>query len=371
MSPKSLHKDGWIQPATKPNAVQSAMLKRRYGMFIHYGINTFIGEEWTDGTHPPETFAPKGIDTDDWAATAAEAGMTYVILTVKHHEGFCLWPTEWTRHCAREIDVVARLAESCRKYGIELGLYYSLWDRNWEGGIMRQPYPTGPKVNLGLLETPYLALDEAASRRYVDFMKAQLAELLSNYGPVCELWLDGGWTQPRSFWKMPEVYALVKSLQPCCAIGVNWSIGYPKLPDVNWPDRPLDLLVDTRCDEIFVGVKPADQRGGFPIRYFPCDFRLGDPFLPVEPDPKTFSHDGETYYLPYESTVCLNQRWFSHPEDTALKSVEELAELYKRATVQDNILILNSPPNRDGIMPPYNRLRLAELRLHLADQDRI
>lgn len=208
---------------------------------------------------------------------------------------------------------------------------------------------------------------EAASRRYVDYMNAQLAELLGNYGPVCELWLDGSWVQPRAFWNIPEVYALVKSLQPGCAVGVNWSIGRPESPDVTWPDQPLDLLAGTRRGEGFVGVKPPEQREGFPIRYFPCDFRLGDPELPFEPDPKTFIHGGETYYLPYESTVCLNQRWFFHPDDTDLKSVEELSELYKRATAQDNILILNSPPNHDGIMPPHNLRRLAELRLDLAD----
>jgi alpha-L-fucosidase len=337
-----------IQPGHSANAVQRAMINRRYGLFIHYGLNTFLNTEWSDGTHPPGDFAPAGLDTDDWAATAAEAGMRYVILTVKHHEGFCIWPSEHTDHAVRDVDVLGNLSLSCQKFGIELGLYYSLWDRHWEGGVMRELSPP--------------ALDEQASRRYVDHMLAQLTELFTRYGPVCELWLDGGWAQPRAFWRIPEIYARIKDLQPACALGVNWSIGLPGEPDMFWPDKPLEQLAGTRRGDGPPGVLPEEQRENFPIRYFPCDFRLGDPYLPGENDPKCFSHCGLSYYLPFESTVCLNERWFYSPDDTTLRSVDELAALYRRATAEDNVFILNSPPNREGVMPPQNRARLAELR---------
>lgn len=336
-----------ILPGTAANSVQRAMINRRYGLFIHYGINTFLNTEWSDGTHTPESFAPVGLDTDDWAATAAEAGMRYVILTAKHHEGFCIWPSRHTEYRVRNVDVIERLACSCRKYGIELGLYYSLWDRHWEGGVMRELSPP--------------ALNEDSSRRYVDYMLAQLTELFTRYGAVCELWLDGGWAQPRAFWKIPEIYAKVKELQPDCAMGVNWSIGLRGNPDMIWPDKPLAELVGTRRSEGPPGVLPEDQRENDPIRYFPSDFRLGDPYLPGEGDPKCFSHCGFSYYLPFESTVCLNDRWFYSPEDEGLKAVDELAALYRRATAEDNVCILNSPPTREGIMPPQNRARLAEL----------
>jgi alpha-L-fucosidase len=326
------------------------MINRRYGLFIHYGINTFLNTEWSDGTSPVTSFAPTGIDTDDWAATAAEAGMRYVIITAKHHEGFCIWPTAKTSYAVKDVDVIAMMSDSCKKYGIELGLYYSLWDRNWHGGLMRDLSPP--------------ALDEQASEQYVDYMKAQLTELCTQYGPICELWFDGGWVQPRAFWNIPEVYSTVKALQPNCAIGINWTIGLPDKPDMFWPDRPLSELVGSyHCQyEGDMGVLPEKQQVNMPIRYFPCDFRLGDPFLPGDNDPKCFSHGGESYYLPFESTVCLNGRWFYSPEDSSLKSAEELVALYRRATAQNNIFILNSPPSPQGIMPPANRKTLAELR---------
>ena len=95
-------------------------------------------------------------------------------------------------------------------------------------------------------------------------------------------------------------------------------------------------------------VLPENQKEGFPIRYFPSDFRLGDPYLPATPDPKLFTHNGKTYYMPWESTVCISGKWFYHTEDSTYKTVDELVGLYVKATAQDNILILNTPPNRDG-----------------------
>lgn len=114
-----------------------------------------------------------------------------------------------------------------------------------------------------------------------------------------------------------------------CQIGINWSIGLPDNTDYH-------------------AVYPNDQKEGFPIRYFPSDFRLGDPMLPADKDPKIFTNEGESYYMPWESTVCISRKWFFHTEDTNFKSVKELAKLYNKATAQNNILILNCPPNRDG-----------------------
>ncbi len=316
--------NGVISPGTQPNAVQRTMIERKYGMFIHFGINTYHDQEWTDGSLPAESFAPTDLDTDQWAETARDAGMKYVIFTSKHHDGFCLWDSPLTTYdvgsTTHKVDVVDRLAKSCQKYGIGLGLYYSLWDRH------EKSYP-----------------DDAA---YVDYMKSQLKDLLTNYGPICELWLDGGWEKKREQWNIPALYVLAKELQPDCAVSTNWTIG---LPD-NLDAHP---------------VLPKDQKEGYPFRYFPSDFRLGDPHLPSNPDPKLFSHEGRQYYLPFESTVCLNNQWFYNTTDADVKSVEELAKLYETATSQDNILILNSPPDRAGRMQDRNIQRLKELRAHL------
>ena len=322
---------GHIAPSMVPDANQRGMIDRQFGMFIHFGINTYSGQEWTDGTLKPDIYNPAKLDTDQWAKTAKDAGMTYVILITKHHDGFCLWDSAHTTYDVAsspvKTDVVKAMAASCKKHGIKLGLYYSLWDRNWNNGVMR-----GMKGDL----TP------EQSNAYVEYMEKQLTELLTNYGEVCELWLDGGWILPREDWQSERVYAHVKKLQPRCLMGVNWSIGQFGAPD-------------------FHPVKPDMYRVGQPIRYYPSDFRLGDPMLPEFPDVKHFAGpDGQLHYLPFETTVCLNNQWFWHPGDKGLRGVDDLLPLFERSTAQDNVLILNSPPNRDGLMDQRNVDRLRE-----------
>jgi len=323
---------GIIHPSERPNQEQAGMIDRRYGMFIHFGINTFSGKEWTNGTLKPEIYNPTELDTDQWAKTAKDAGMSYVILIAKHHDGFCLWDSPETTYdvgsSSIKTDVVKSMAASCKKYGIQLGIYYSLWDRNWGGGVMR-----GNRTRF----------TQKQSDAYVEYMKRQLTELLTNYGDVCELWFDGGWVLPRENWQIDKIYHHVKNIQPHCLVGVNWSIGKVGNPD-------------------FHAVRPNMYQQGQPIRYFPSDFRLGDPMLPEFPDVKLFSGpDKKLYYLPFETTVCLNSHWFWHPYDKGLRSVQALLPLYERSTAQNNVLILNSPPNRKGLMDERNINRLQEL----------
>lgn len=311
------------QPSDGPSADQLAQMNRKYGMFIHFGINTFHNEEWTDGSKPAATYAPERIDADQWVRTAKQAGMKYVILTVKHHDGFCLWDSRLTDYdvaaSGNATNVVEAVAKACRKHGIKLGLYYSLWDR---------------KQNA---ETD----NRAADSDYNRYMLQQLDELMDitrPYGPIVEFWFDGGWVKSRDRWPIAEIYRTIKRREPHCQVGINWSIGSPDNPDAH-------------------PVLPEAQREGFPIRYFPSDFRLGDPYLPADNDPKRFMHEGRLYYMPWESTVCLSQRWFYHTDDHTYKSVKELVTLYRQATKNGNILILNCPPGRDG------RLRQTDVKL--------
>ncbi len=328
-----------IQPSLTPNSSQQKMISRSYGMFIHFGINTFSGKEWTDGTLAPSLYNPTELDTDQWAKCAKDAGMSYVILITKHHEGFCLWDSPHTEYDVAsspvKTNVVKAMAASCKKHGIKLGLYYSLWDRNWGDGVMR-----GNRADL----SPQQSSD------YIDYMKKQLTELLTDNGDICELWFDGGWVLPREDWQIESVYAHVKSLQPNCLVGVNWGIGEFGNPD-------------------FHAVHPNAYRIGQPIRYYPSDFRLGDPTLPEFPDVKHFSGpQGRLHYLPFETTVCLNKHWFWHPYDQGLRSIDELLPLYDHSTAQDNVLILNSPPNRKGLMDERNITRLKEFAAALGAQ---
>ena len=300
--------------STTANKYQIDQINRKYGMFIHFGINTFHDQEWTDGSKPASSYNPSAIDAKQWVATAKAAGMKHIILVSKHHEGFCLWDSKYTDYdvasSPNKTNVVEEVAKECKKQGIKLGLYYSLWDRKQNADVK----------------------DVKADKAYNEYLLKQLAELLSitgKYGHIVELWLDGGWEKENYRWPTQEIYSLVKSKAPECQIGINWSIGLPE----NVDKHP---------------VLPNDQKDYFPIRYFPSDFRLGDPYLPHNPDPKLFIAQGNVYYMPFETTVVLGERWFFNTTDKKYKSLDELEDIYHKATSQDNILILNVGPNREG-----------------------
>jgi len=302
-------------PSSTPTKYQLERIQRKYGMFIHFSINTFHDVEWSDGTLPASSYNPTAVDADQWAKTAKEAGMNYIILVTKHHDGFCLWPSKYTSYnvanSGNKTNVIAALAKACNKYGIGLGLYYSLWDRHQNANTD----------------------DTTLDRVYDKYMIGQLNELIAiaqKYNTkIVEFWFDGGWVKPNNRWPVEEIYKTIKSKEPQCQIGINWSIGAPGNPNQH-------------------SVLPAQQKEGYPIRYFPSDFRLGDPYLPTDPDPKLFAHDGKTYYMPWESTMCISGNWFYNTRDTVYKSIDLLAKDYKIATAQNNILILDAPPNREG-----------------------
>ena len=167
-------------PSDKPSKGQLEQIKRKYGMFIHFGINTFHNEEWTDGSKPAESYNPEKVDAVQWVLTAKNAGMKYVILVCKHHDGFCLWDSKFTTYdvasSPNKTNVVEELAKACKKYNIGLGLYYSLWDRKVNGDVN----------------------DSTQDASYNKYMINQLKELLAitkKITPVVEFWFDGGWVK--------------------------------------------------------------------------------------------------------------------------------------------------------------------------------
>ena len=151
-------------------------------MFIHFGINTFGETEWSDGSIPVGKYNPTKLDCDQWVRVARDAGFRYVLLTTKHHEGFCLWDSKYTDYDVAsspvKTDVVAEVSKACKKYGLEFAIYYSLWDR-------KDP-----------------SYKEKDPEKYIDYMCNQLTELLTDYGPVCELWFDGGWDRKSGGWSL-------------------------------------------------------------------------------------------------------------------------------------------------------------------------
>lgn len=221
-------------------------------MFLHYGMNTYLNAEWSDGTAAPSVYdPPTDIETKaaQWVKNAKKAGMHSIVLTTKHHDGFCLWDSKCTDYDIAnpeikvKADIVRAVSDACQKEKIAFSIYYSLWDRHEPIYKEKDPY------------------------RYIVFMKKQFEELMTQYGPVAELWLDGAWDRRVEDWHLQEVYDHVKKFQPLCQISTNWTIGK----------------------------RPVDMREGDSIIYFPADFRLWDPFLPVKNDPKVYTYKGKKY----------------------------------------------------------------------------
>ncbi len=314
------------KPSTKPSPSQQAQIDRKYGMFIHFGINTFNDTEWSDGKLSVSSYNPPEIDADGWVRNAYESGMNYVILITKHHDGFCLFDTKYTdygvNHSQNKTDVVLEVSKACKKYGVKLGLYYSLWDRH---------------------EKCY-----EDDEKYVEYMCGQLTELLGGkYGEVCEVWFDGGWDKTPDRWNIPKLYDLVHRLQPNSVSAVNVTIGY------KWSKKSLRKFL------------PSKYKEGMPIRYFPSDFRLWDPNFTREDDPKLYSHNGELYYLPFEATICIRnmRNWFWDPKYTKdiLVSKEFVVEKYNLLVNSGNVLVVNVAPNTCGKQEKEDVDRLLEI----------
>ena len=301
-----------ITPSDKPNKTQQLLMKRGYGMFIHFGVNTFSGDEWSDGTIPVDKYNPSQLDCNQWVRVARDAGFRYVLLVTKHHDGFCLWDSKYTTYDVAsspvKTDVVAAVSEACRKYGLQFGVYYSLWDRHERSYKDKNP------------------------EKYIDYMINQLTELFTNYGSICELWFDGGWDRQVADWQLDRVYKEVKKLQPYCAVGVNHTIVVEEgsrrhvLPD--------SMIVDNK----------------YPFQYFPGDFRLWDPKVAHKQDKKQYLHQGQSYYLPFEHTVCISKEWnwFQKDKPKTVRDADELEELFYWCTDGGNTLVMNVAPDQTG-----------------------
>ena len=310
-------------PSMKPNQSQRKQIHRGYGMFICLGVNTFNDVEWSYGKLPASSYNPTELDCDQWIRFAKEAGFRYVLLVTKHHDGFCLWDSKYTDYDVGsspvKTNVVEQVIKACKKYGIGFAAYYSLWD-------LHEPSHNDPEP-----------------QKYVDYMKNQLTEIFS-FGPVCEVWFDGGWGKKKEEdWKLDEVYDHIKEMNPDCVVTVNHTIG-----------RPEDVHKER---------KPGEYQKGDPIRFFPVDFRIKDPDLARWDDPKHFVWKDEFYYLPFEHTICLSAywNWYQKKVMRPCRSVDELEEMFYWCTANDNLLILNVPPDQKGLIREHERLRVLEL----------
>ena len=292
-------------------------------MFLHFGVNTFTNREWGDGSENPRVFDPAALDARQWTRTAKAAGFRAVILTAKHHDGFCLWPSRLTDHSVKsgpwrggQGDVVRELADACRADGLKLGLYLSPWDRH-------EP---------GYGDTP----------RYNDFYAAQLTELLTQYGPVAEVWFDGangeGPNGRRQQYDWPRVHALVRRLQPDAVMFSDAG------PDVRWIGNERGVAGDTCWSTMDPARVPY---AGFDGPGVAEALQQGDPH--------------GTVWRPGETDVSIRPGWFWHPaEDGQVRSAENLLELYFTSVGRNSKLLLNVPPTTTGLLHETDVARLTQ-----------
>ena len=300
-----------------------------YGMFLHFGPNTFAGVGWGDGTFPAEKFAPSDLDCDQWADVIAEAGMTYAVLTTKHHDGFCLWPSKYTEYSVKngglKKDIVALFVDACCRAGVRPGLYYSLWDRNFSR------YED----------------DEA----YAQYMSLQVTELLCNYGDIVEMWFDGGWDKehPDHNWPWREEYRRTVPADVLQGSRWGWSQLYQHIHEL----QPDCMVINNS----------SSDRPGLP-RYLPTDVRTAERFNFVWEDKlrepfidSVFENDqGQRIFLPLEYCDSLNPDWFYNPKGTINHaSAATIAEWHRIARQSESNLLLNVGPDTRGRIPEFHR----------------
>ena len=302
----------------RPAPRQLAWQQLETTAFLHFTVNTFTDKEWGDGTEEPAIFNPTKLDARQWIKALRDAGFKLAIITAKHHDGFCLWPSKLTEHSVKNSpykngkgDVVREVADACREFGLKFGVYLSPWDRH---------------------ESRY------GTAAYNDFYKAQLRELLTNYGPVAEVWFDGakGENAKDMTYDFAGYWALVRQLQPQAVMFSDAG------PDVRWVGNESGNAGETCWSTINT-----------------------DGLAPGVADPKYLNRGDPTgkKWIPAETDVSIRPGWFYHPaEDTKVRSAQNLVDLYYQSVGRNSLLLLNVPPNREGLLSEPDVANLTAFR---------
>lgn len=287
--------------------------------FVHFSINSFTDKEWGYGDESEKLFNPTEMDAEQWVRTLKDAGFKMVILTCKHHDGFCLWASKYTEHSVKSSpykngkgDVVKEVSAACKKYGLKFGVYLSPWDRN------RADYGTPS---------------------YIDYYRKQLKELFTQYGPVFEMWFDGanggdgyygGAKEKRkidgaTYYDWPTTLQIVRSLQPHVIFFSDAG------PGVRWVGNETGMAGETNWNTISTDTLYAGKPG-------------------VEKLLNTGSIDGKQW-IPAEVDVSIRPGWFYHSkEDALVKTPEQLFEIYLTSVGRGSTLLLNVPPDQRGLV---------------------
>jgi alpha-L-fucosidase len=342
-----IHKAACVTPSARQLAWQEMELTA----FAHFSINTFTDQEWGSGKENPQLFNPSQLDAKQWARVFKEAGLKMIILTAKHHDGFCLWPSKYTNHSVKSSpwqngkgDMVREVAEACREFGLKLGIYLSPWDRH-------QPsYGDSP--------------------RYNEFFKNQLRELLTNYGEVAEVWFDGacgeGPNGKRQVYDWPGYYKVIRELQPDAVIAIMG-------PDVRWVGTESGYGRETEWDPVPIGLRalaemPAIRnQKALDAAFIPLDLTQAD-----LGSRDKIMHTSALAWYPSEVDVSIRPGWFYHQsQDKQVKSPEKLFDIYFSSVGRNSVLLLNIPPDRRGLIHENDIRALEEWRKALDETFRL
>lgn len=306
--------------------------------FLHFGVNTFTGREWGDGTEDPNIFNPTELDCEQWVRTLKEAGFKMALITAKHHDGFCLWPTKTTRHSVASSswkngkgDVVRELRDACKKYGVKFGVYLSPWDRN------ASCYGDSPAYNQFFIE--------------------QLTELLTNYGEVHEVWFDGangeGPNGKKQIYDWDAILKTIRRLQPKAVTAIMGD-------DVRWVGNEKGIGRETEwsATALTPGIYPRSGEQNKKLGIYGKAKDLGGRDI--------VARATELFWYPSEVDVSIRPGWFYHADqDSQVKSLSHLADIYFQSVGYNSVLLLNIPPDLRGRIHESDVQRLKEFSGYL------
>ena len=317
-----------------PTPQQLEWQQMEFTAFLHFGMNTFTGNEWGHGTDDPKLFNPTELDCEQWVKALKEGGFKMALLTAKHHDGFCLWPTATTEYSVKNSpwkdgkgDVVRELRNACEKYGMKFGVYLSPWDRN--------------------------AVSYGDSPAYNKFFIEQLTELLTNYGEVHEVWFDGacgeGPNGKKQEYDWTAILAKIRELQPKAVTAIMGD-------DVRWVGNEGGLGRETEWSATVIapGSYTHKKEANKVLGLEEMSKDLGSRELVAKAQ--------EAYWYPSEVDVSIRPGWFYHAEqDEQVRSLANLVNIYYRSVGCNSVLLLNIPPDRRGLIHEVDVQRIKEL----------
>ncbi|MDE7281684.1 MAG: alpha-L-fucosidase [Ruminiclostridium sp.] len=325
-----------------PSERQFRFQQLEFYAFIHFTVNTFTDREWGDGKESPSVFDPKKLDAEQWVKAVKSAGMKGLILTCKHHDGFCLWQTAFTKHSVAfspwkmgKGDVVRDVSDACKKHGIKFGVYLSPWDMNC------------PLYGQG--------------KAYDDYFIGQLTELLTNYGEVFSVWFDGacgeGPNGKKQYYDWDRYYNVIRELQPNACISVCG-------PDIRWCGNEAGhtrtaewSVVPERARDSEIISEKSQHSDNEEFRQRRVDARDGD-----LGSRKVLRDEEKLIWYPAEVNTSIRPGWFWHQsEDDKVRSLDELVNIYNNSVGGNATFLLNIPPTPEGLLHENDVKRLEEL----------